>query len=1051
MTKMCYILMCFSICAVASVCAVSVSSAAPVAAEQLTSALHWRSVGPYHAGRVNAVAGVTDQPNLFYMGTADGGVWETTNYGQRWKNISDKYFDTGVIGAIAVAPSDPKVIYVGTGDPNIRNTMMTGDGIYKSTNGGKTWTHVGLKDTHVIARIVVSPRNPDVVYVAALGHVWAPNSARGVYKSSDGGKHWKKVLYLNDKTGAIDLAINPHNPQILYAAMWQAYRRPWTLSSGGPGSGIYKSTNGGQSWDNITHNSGLPKGIFGRVGLAVAPSNPNVVYADIQAKYQGKQGGLFRSDDSGRTWRLVDNSSEVLSRAFYTNSVSVDPKDPNTVYVPRSLAIYVSHDGGKTVKPLYGGVDNHELWINHANPNLMADASDFGAVVSRDDGRTWSSQHNQPTGQFYYVNLDNQFPFWIYSVQQDGDGYSPAAGPSAVRLGAIPPIWTRVAADEQGPVVPQPGKPWITYALPPYGDMVKENRHTGVVWPISPWPSGKNGSAAFALKYRFGWTHEPVVFAPGNPDELLIGAQVVLESKDQGISWKAISPDLTRNDKSKQQRSGGPISFDTTSEENFDTLSSLAISPVNDDVIWTGSDDGLVYVTEDGGAHWSEVRPPSLPKWSTITCIEPSHTNVGAAYFTASRFGWDDFKPYVYKTVDYGKHWTKITSGLPDDEYAESVRQDPNNPGLIFLGTDKTVYFSTNSGNHWHPLSLNLPPVKVTDIAIQPEQHAVVLATFGRSFWVLDNLQFLEQLSDASVADNVPYLFKPQQTWLVKRSMRDYLFPADVGGPSTIGGENLPVGATVFFYLPENYDGQSVKVSFTTTGGKLIRSFMWPQVTKTASSEALGPKLKLHPGVNRFLWNFRYPSASPLKGFGANGPEGPEVVPGTYDVVLNYGGVSLKQPFMVKLDPRLSTTPRELQVRFDLLTRIHSTVNTLDETLNRAVDVRRELQKTESVKRRTTGQIRTTIVSLNRDIDSVVNFKLAKSKGGSFNIEASLLHRPRLRSWLISIGRNVSRDFVPVTSAQRRVSARYIKETHRVVSRLKVDIIRAREVLSQKS
>lgn len=1019
---------------------------------KLASALHWRSVGPYNGGIVVAVTGVVQKPNLYYMGSAGGGVWKSDDYGQHWKNISDKYFDNSNIGAIAVAPSNPDVIYVGTGNPDIRNTMLTGNGMYKSTDGGKTWTKAGLADTHIISRIVVDPHNPKIVYVAAMGHVFGANPERGVYKSVDGGKTWKKILYVNPHTGAIELVMDPKNPHVLYAGMWQAYRRHWTFSSGGPGSGIYKTTDGGAHWTNITHNKGLPKGIFGRVGLAVAPSNPDVVYTIVQAKYKGQAGGLFRSTDAGKTWKLINNSMDLTQRAFYYSRVYVDPKDPNTIYLPQVAALWVSHDGGKTLSKLrtpHG--DHHVLWINPNNPDLMIEGDDGGATVSLNAGKTWSPEDNQPTAQFYHVNLDKQFPFWIYGSQQDSGS---SVGPSAVARGGIPPIWESVRAGENSWVVPQPGKPWITYGNGYYSKLWKDNRRTGIVMPVSPWPAYKFGLAASKVKYRYGWMHHPIVFAPGNPDMLLTGANVVFESADQGTHWKQISPDLTRNDKSKQRRPGGPISADVTGEETFDTLSSLAVSSLSDDIIWTGSDDGLVYVTRDGGGHWDQVRPSGLPKWSTITCIEPSHTDKGTAFLTASRFNWDDFHPYVYKTTDYGRHWTKVTSGVPSDEYTESVRQDPDAPNLLFLGTSKTVYMSLDGGSHWLPLALNLPAVRVEDIAIQPEQHAVVLATFGRSFWVLDNLQYLEQLNKAQVASDSPYLFKPQQTWLVKRRGRSS------HQPNT--GENRPAGATIFFHIPADYDGSTpARLQFLTAQGRVIRTFdlhlrQKDKKKKKKAKQHLTQAQKqaaarrkhtgIEPGMNRFQWDLRYPDAVDVKGiynsfFAAAEPVGPEIVPGTYYVKLSYGSSTSRQPFVVKLDPRLDTTQAQMQQRFDLLMQIHRALNDLDVALNQAIDTRSELREAVSGKQASAGRARRALAGLNHDIEDLVDLKIQSGEG-------ALVYPGRLRAWLTSIAGDIAMAFVPPTPSQKQVAEMYIKQAHAGTSRLQSDISSAKAVLN---
>ncbi|HEX7326607.1 MAG TPA: hypothetical protein VF292_14855 [Rhodanobacteraceae bacterium] len=1010
------------------------ASAADLSAAQLTGALHWRSVGPYTGGRVTSVAGFAGQPNRFLAAYADGGIWETDDYGIHWKNISDKGIDTGVIGAIAVAPSNPKIIYAGTGDPAVRNTFLTGDGMYKSTDGGKTWQHIGLGKTEIISWIEVDPRNPDIVYAAALGHIWAPNPERGVYKSTDGGKTWKKVLFVNNDTGAITMAMDPSNPNVLYATMWQAYRRPWTFSSGGPGSGIYKTTDGGRTWTNITHNQGLPSGIFGKVGIALAPNDPKVVYALIQAKVKpGKPGGLYRSEDGGHSWKLMNDSLDITQRAFYYMRVYVDPKDANTIYLP-NVGVYVSHNGGKkliSLHPPHG--DNHAFWINPRNPQTLIEGNDGGATVSQNGGKSWSTEDNQPTGQFYHVNLDDQFPYHIWGAQQDRGSVE---SPSAVPFGGIPGVWHEVIGGEMSWVVPKPGDPNESYGSGYYSMQWKENRRLGLITNIGAWPAYKFGLDAAKVKYRYGWWFHPVVTIPDEPNALLVGAQAVLETLDGGQHWKQISPDLTRNDKSKQERSGGPISADVTGEESFDTLSTIGVSPLNHQIIWTGSDDGLVYVTKDGGAHWSEVRPPQLPKWSTITTVEPSHSALGTAYVSAMRYQWDDFHPYVYKTTDYGQHWTSISAGIPDNQYTTSIRQDPSDPNLLLLGTNATVYMSFDDGAHWQPLTLNLPHVRVTDIAFQPQQHAVVLSTFGRAFWVLDNVQFLEQLGTAKVAGNAAYLFKPQQAWLVTRG-------GGFGGRSRTGnmGQNLPSGATVFFHLPSDYRGQRpVELSFTDADGKVIRSFTLPEQPKaTKGANGKKPKAKkLNAGMNRFVWDLRYPDATDVKGiynsfFSAGKPVGPEVLPGTYYAVLKYAGHTEKQPFVIKLDPRLNTTPAELQQRFALSMQIHESLNQLDTAINSAIAMRATVEKAIADKRVSGPVAEAAVAGLNRDINNLVNFKIQSGEG-------ALVYPPRLRSWMTSIASQVGFALVAPTPAMQQVAKMYIDQANAASAKLKSDV-----------
>ena len=1007
------------------------AAAAAVPAADLTGALHWRSVGPYLGGRVTSLAGVPDEPSLFYMATAGGGVWKTTDYGHDWENISDKYFRTGSVGAIALAPSNPRIIYAGTGDPAIRNTFLTGDGMYKSTDAGKTWSRIGLESTEVISAIVVDPNDPDVVYVAAMGHVWAPNPERGVFKSTDGGRSWKKILYVNEDTGAITLVADPKNPQVLYAAMWQAYRRHWTFSSGGPGSGIYKTTDGGAHWSNISRNPGLPRGIFGKVGMAVAPSDANVVYALVQANYEpGHPGGLFRSNDGGQSWMLTNDSLDITQRAFYYNTVYVDPKDPNTVYLPNA-DVFVSHDSGKTLTKLHPPHgDNHVFWINPNDPRTLIEGNDGGATVSLDGGKSWSAEDNQPTGQFYHANLDDQFPFHIYGAQQDRGSVEASS--------AEPAEWSAVSGGEMTWVVPTPGKPWVTYGSGYYSQEWREDRRTGISTQVNTSGQWKFGSEGDKVDYRYGWWHHPKVFAPHDPRQLLIGANVLFKTLDEGVHWTVISPDLTRNDKSKQRRPGGPISADVTGEEEFDTLSSIAYSPLSDDTIWTGSDDGLVYVTTDSGAHWSQVRPPSLPTWSTITCIEPSHTTPGTAYVSASRFDWDDFHPYVYKTTDNGRHWTEITTGLPGNQYVEGVREDPDDPSLLIAATSSTVYMSLNGGAQWQPLTRNLPAVRVNDVEIDPEQHSVVIATFGRAFWVLDDLQFLEQLSSAQVAGDAPYLFKPQQAWLVTRR-RD-----PEGSSRRAEGKSLPAGVTVFMHLPADYDGKvPVKLSFTDASGKEIRGFTLPVVNRKTGK----PEQKLHPGMNRFQWDLHYPNAVDVKGIyesphsqGPKAPVGPEVLPGTYYAVLSYANATQKQSFEVKLDRRLPTTQAELQQRFDLLMRIRDSIGRLDTALNEAIDARSALEKAVAGKKVSDRQAQKALASLNHDIDQLIDLRIQSDEG-------SLVYAGQLRAWLSWLASEVSASFLPPTPAMVGAANAYIAQEHEGVVRLHADTRRAEQMM----
>jgi photosystem II stability/assembly factor-like uncharacterized protein len=1009
----------------------AVASAGPVTTETLMSKLKWRSVGPYIGGRVVAITGVAGNANLFYAGTVGGGIWKSTDEGIEWKNISDGKLPgpSPSIGAIAVAPSNPKIIYAGTGESDIRSDMIPGDGMFKSSDGGETWHYAGLRDTHTISAIAVDPKNPDVVYASSMGHVFVPDPERGVFKSTDGGKTWNKILFVDDKTGAIDLVMEPNEPNVLYAAMWQAQRMPWALSSGGPGSGLYKSTDGGAHWTNITRNAGLPSGLIGRIGVGVTASNPDVVYAIMQAK----EGGVFRSNDGGKSWKRVNDEWKLRQRAFYYMSIFVDPKNPNTAYVPEVDALWVSRDGGKTFTKLrtpHG--DNHIVWVNPENPKILLEGNDGGATVSTDGGKTWSTEHNQPTGQFYHVNLDDQFPFHIYGAQQDEGSFE---GPSASSGGSIPLAdWHRAAYGESTYTVPQPGDPNITYGSGYYSIFLRYNLATGQYESVSPWPNYQEGASSAELKYRFGWTH-PILFSAANPKELLVGAQYVFKSDDYGKTWQRISPDLTRNEASTEAPSGGPIDLDHSGAEIYPGLSALAASPLDGNVIWAGSDDGLVHVTTDGGQSWQAVNPSGLPEHSWICSIQPSSADKSTAYLTSRRYMWDDFRPYVFKTTDFGQHWTAITNGLPDDSYVFDIRQDPNDPDLLFLGTRSTLYVSFDAGAQWQPLTLNLPPAQVRDVAINAQQGDVVIATHGRSFWVLDDLSLLEQLTKNPAVDaDSTHMFAPQQAWL------SHAFGGSGGGfKPTDSGENPAFGATVFFHIPASYDGKtSVKLEFTDSDGKIIRSYALhlkkkgakepsaeEESNKTPEQQIKDREEKLtaiEPGMNRFQWDLRYTDATEVKGFqppvAAGGlddtVEGPVVTPGTYTAVLDYGGQKTQQDFQVALDPRISASQEDLAACLALQLKIHDALDSLNKKINEAIGVREKLESAVRDHHLTAAQASQALGDLNQEIGDLVQLDIQSSEG-------SLLHETKLRSHLAYLAADIDLAYGRPTEAQYAV------------------------------
>jgi photosystem II stability/assembly factor-like uncharacterized protein len=998
-------------------------------ANPLESKLEWRSVGPYIGGRVVAVAGVPGTPNLFYMGGVDGGVWKSTDYGVKWTNLTDGQLPgtSDSIGAIAVAGSDPKVIYVGTGEADIRGDMVTGDGVYKSTDAGKTWTAAGLGDTHTISAIVIDPKDPDVVYASSMGHVFKPDSDRGVFKSTDGGKSWNKVLFVDDKTGAIDLVMDPKDPQVLYAALWQAQRTPWSLISGGPGSGLYKSTDAGAHWQNISRNPGLPQGLLGRIGVTVSAADPKVVYAIEQAA----GGGVFRSDDAGATWKLVNDEWKLRQRAFYYMALYADPKDVNTVYAPEVDALWVAHDGGKTFTKLntpHG--DNHSIWINPDDTQLLLEGNDGGATVSTDRGETWSTEDNQPTGQFYHVNLDGRFPYHIYGAQQDEGAFE---GPSATSGGEVPTeAWNPVAYGESTFAVPQPGKTGVNFGSGYFSLFYKYDANTEEEQDVSPWPKYQDGDSSAAQPYRWAWTH-PILFSPTHPKELFVGSQYVMKSEDAGLTWKKISPDLSRNDPATEAPSGGPIELDQSGAEVYATVSALAVSPLSDKLIWAGSDDGLVHVTRDGGLHWQDITPSTLPQTAYVTSIEASDKEPGTAYMTVSRYMWDDFHPYIYVTHDYGAHWSDAGKGVADGDYAFTVRQDPRDPKLMFLGTASTLYVSFDGAASWQSLSLNLPHAQMRDVQVDARQGQVVVATHGRAFWVLDDLKFLEQQT-AALPSGDTRLFAPETAW----ASHDY-GQADPDNRTPNSGDNPAYGAMVYFQLPAGYDGKTpVSLAFTNTEGTVIRRFdlhLKPKDFKEKTDDELDAMTPgeqkaygemthtaVSPGMNRFRWNLTYPDATevtdyyPAEGGGGLSDEvdGPEVVPGHYRVVLDYGGKTERQEFDVALDPRLSADKAALAARLALALQIHTALDTLDKDLNDAIAMRAALQKAVDEHHLDTAKAGQAIQTLDDDIGNLVQLNIHSSEG-------DLLHAVKLRSYLAYLGSEVESAYQRPDAAQYAV------------------------------
>ncbi|MDT7540991.1 MAG: hypothetical protein QOE33_895 [Acidobacteriota bacterium] len=931
--------------------------------------LQWRNIGPSRGGRVTAVAGVPSQPMVYYFGATGGGLWKTTDGGVNWEPVSDGFFNTGSVGAIGVADSDPNVVYVGMGESPIRGNVSHGDGVYKSMDAGRTWKRVGLEDTRQISRVRVHPRNPDLVYVAAQGHVWAPNEQRGVFRSKDGGKTWEKVLFRSNLAGACDLAMDATNPNVLYASFWEVNRKPWTLESGGPGSGIFKTTDGGDTWTEVTRNAGLPRGTTGISGVAVSPANPDRVWAIIEAE----DGGVFRSDNGGRTWQKTNEQRNLRQRAWYYSRIYADPQNADTVYV-LNTGFYKSNDGGRTFTGI--GVphgDNHDLWIASNDAQRMIESNDGGANVSFNGGRTWTDQ-DQATAQFYRVAVDNDFPYHVYGAQQDNSTVKIAS--RTTDFGITERDWYDVGGGESGWIQPSPKDSDIIYAGSYGGLITRYNHHNGQLREVSPYPDNPMGAGADVQKYRFQWNF-PIITSPHDPNALYAGAQVVFKSTDEGQSWKVISPDLTRNDKTKQASSGGPITKDNTTIEYYDTIFTLMESPVKAGVMWAGSDDGLVHVTQDGGGRWENVTPKGIPEWIQINSIDASSFDAGTAYVAATMYKFDDYRPYLYKTSDYGKSWKKITNGIPDGAFTRVVREDPNKKGLLYAGTETGMYVSFNDGDSWQSLQLNLPVVPITDLVIHKREQELIAATQGRSFYILDDLPVLQQIMDAGgTLTNLPdaKLFRPKDTYRMDGG--GGFVPA--GAPI---GANPPNGAVVYYYL-KSRPTTDVVLEFLDASGKSIQKYTaaapkpaptpapgaaqvqrppeQPSAPSGEESEQFAfrggpPRVTTAPGLNRFIWNMHYADAATFPGLimWAAGTQGPRIIPGTYTVRLTANGQTQTQTFEVKKDPRETTTQADFAKQLDLLLKIRDKVS---ETHKAIIQIRQVRAQLEDLQKRVQGQ-----------------------------------------------------------------------------------------------
>jgi photosystem II stability/assembly factor-like uncharacterized protein len=902
--------------------------------QALFSGMSWRGIGPYRGGRVLAVTGVPGETGLYYFGGVAGGVWKTIDSGAIWKPLTDKAsFDS--VGAIAVAESDHNVIYVGTGEACIRGDITYGTGVYKSVDGGHSWRHVGLPDSRHIGAILVNPMNPNIVFVAALGHAYGSNEERGIFRTSDGGTSWQKVLYLDDKTGGIDVVLDPHNPYTLFAAMWQAVRTPWSLSSGGPGSGLYRSTDGGSTWKRL-EGRGLPDGLLGKIGVSVSGADSRRVYAIIEAK----EGGVFRSEDGGDSWTRVNDDERYRQRAWYFSHIFADPVSVDTVYV-ENTGLFRSVDGGKTFNllPAPHG-DHHGLWIDPTNPKSIIDGNDGGATVSLDGGETWSTLLNQPTAQFYHVITDNQFPYYVYGAQQDNSSVGIASyGDEGV---IARQNWFEFGG-ETGFIAPYVPDPNVIYGNNNESSFsaYRFNRRTQQTQDISVWPLDVSGHAAEDLdNYRFAWT-SPLFLSTHDPSAIYTSGNRVFKSTDKGMTWKAISNDLTRNDKSKQRPSGGPITLDITSVEYYDTVFALAESPLKQGEIWAGTDDGLVWLTHDDGESWTNITPKTLPEWSMVSIIDPSPHSEATAYMAVDRHRLDDLKPYIYKTSDFGKTWTLLVNGIPEGSYVHAVREDPIREGLLFAGTERGVYVSFDDGAEWQSLQLNLPVSPIHDLVVHGDD--LVVATHGRSFWILDDVTPLRQLTERDQQAEA-ILFKPEPAVRLH-------YPEEVDKRRPVG-EDPPNGALIDYYFATK-PKEEVTIDILDSQGSIVRHLSskrkntyeqppeWP--------DQVAPQVTLpgEAGMNRYGWDLRYEPPIKIPGafYEGLGPKGSLAVPGAYQVRLNAGSFTQTVPLELRIDSRLkNVTAADLQKEFDLSIQIRNSNNELHTAVNQIRQLRENLE-----------------------------------------------------------------------------------------------------------
>ncbi|GAC1314834.1 MAG: hypothetical protein NVSMB2_04950 [Chloroflexota bacterium] len=1012
--------------------------------DRLFKSLEWRCIGPHRGGRCVAVAGHPTELGTFYFGACAGGVWKTTNSGSHWVNVSDGFFNTSAVGAIAISQSDPNVVYVGTGEACIRSNVSHGDGVYRSTDGGATWTNVGLPDSRHISRVVIHPTDPDTVYVAALGHAWGPNSQRGVFRTHDGGRTWQHVLFKSEQAGAADLTMDSHNPRVLYAAIWQGRRYPHAAESGGDDSGIWRSLDAGTTWTDITRNEGLPRGLLGRIGVSASPAQPGRVWALVESE----DGALFRSDDYGATWQRQSEDPDLRRRPWYYMHVYADPQDANTVWV-LNLNCWKSVDGGKTFEsvPTPHG-DNHGLWIDPRNSNRMIEGNDGGAVVTQDGGRSWSSVLNQPTAQFYHVTTDDVVPYHVYGSQQDNWAMRL---PSIGFEGAISwKDYVEPGGGESGYIAISKRPPHTVYGGGigtglGHGRLLAWNPETGQKRNVTVWPEVLGmGAGAEAMKYRFQWTF-PVEFSPHDDSVLYITSNYVHRSTDHGTSWQTISPDLTRNDASRIGPSGGPITADNSGAEIYCTIFAFRESPRTAGLFWVGSDDGLVHISRDGGASWQNVTPRELPEWALISMIEPSVHDAGTAYIAATCYKSDNTQPYIFNTHDYGETWSRITWGIPETEFTRVVREDPSRRGLLYCGTELGVHVSFDDGGNWQRLQTNLPVTPIHDLVVKGTD--LVAATHGRAFWILDDITPLHQVHDELSSESA-HLFRPRQTTRFRiygrteGKSRTYLNYKQIG-PITVAykgseapsgarvetfvdaGQNPPEGVIIHYWLRER--PEAVTVTVVDADGQVVRTFAskrdtpaTPTSAENAAEPARAPSageiqqvtgqeefeddVEEGPvqapnaqGMNRLVWDYRYERPTRLTRLSRSAREesleaatAPRAAPGEYEIRLTIGDRTYAERFSIVPDPRLTVSIEDLRAQFTLKMDIRDRISETHMTINALRDVRSSIEQWEK-RAKDAPQVRSAARSLKERLRAIeaelININFDKPRPGPNRIK----------------------------------------------------------------